>query len=158
MNAIGPRCAHLIKKLTKSHPLMFTPGIIEALLMNLIMAAGAIIHCSVGFGLALIAVPLLLMVRPEAVPGPVVFTVFVLSILISRSRLRFIDFSGLKFALIGRFPGAFAGAFAISVLPIKYLSVILGTLVLIAVGFSLIKKDLNQLPSLCCLQVLFLAS
>ena len=71
---------------------MISPGIDEAFLMNLIIAAGAIIHCSVGFGLALIAVPLLLMVKPEAVPGPVIVSVFVLSIIISRNNLRFIDF------------------------------------------------------------------
>ena len=86
------------------------------------------------------------MVKPEAVPGPVIVSVFVLSIIISRNNLRFIDFSGLKFALIGRFPGAFAGAFAISILSVKYLSIILGSLVLMAVGGSLIKKRFEPTP------------
>ena len=120
----------------------------EALVVCIIMTIGAIVHGSIGFGLALVVVPVLILINPIMVPGPVIFSVLILSIMISYKNRDFIDLSGLKLAIIGRVPGAIVGATVIAVLPTTILSVTLGGIVIIAVimsviGFSVQPTGLN---------------
>ena len=120
----------------------------DALIVCIIMTIGAIVHGSIGFGLALVVVPLLILINPIIVPGPVIFSVLILSIMISYKNREYIDLSGLKSAIIGRIPGAIAGAAVIAVLPTTILSITLGGIVIIAViistmGFRLQPTGLN---------------
>jgi uncharacterized membrane protein YfcA len=110
----------------------------DTLIVCVIMTVGAMVHGSIGFGLALVVVPLLILINPIMVPGPVIFSVLVLSILISYKNRDSIDLSGLKLAIIGRIPGAIAGAAVIVVLPTTILSITLGGLVIVAVVISAI--------------------
>ena len=48
-----------------------------------ISAAGAILQGSVGFGLGLIGVPLLVLIDPVFVPGPLLLAAFLLNLLMS---------------------------------------------------------------------------
>ena len=115
-------------------PLTFT----DTIIVCIIMTVGAVVHGSIGFGLALVVVPVLILINPIMVPGPVVFSVLILSIMISFKNRDFIDLSGLKFAIIGRIPGAIAGAAVIAVLPTTILSITLGGIVIVAVIISAI--------------------
>lgn len=111
---------------------------VDALIVCIIMTIGAIVHGSIGFGLALVVVPLLILINPIMVPGPVIFSVLILSIMISYKNRDFIDLSGLKAAIVGRIPGAIAGATVIAVLPATVLSITLGGIVIAAVIISII--------------------
>ena len=111
---------------------------VDALIVCIIMTIGATFHGSIGFGLALIVVPLLILINPIMVPGPVIFSVFILSIMVSYKNRAFIDLSGLKSAIVGRIPGAIAGAAVIAVLPTTILSITLGGIVIVAVIISII--------------------
>ena len=110
----------------------------DTLIVCVIMTVGAMVHGSIGFGLALVVVPLLILINPIMVPGPVIFSVLILSILISYKNRDAIDLSGLRSAIIGRIPGAIAGATVIAVLPTTILSITLGGLVIVAVVISAI--------------------
>lgn len=117
---------------------LFPLTLVDALIVCIIMTIGAVVHGSIGFGLALIVVPLLILINPIMVPGPVIFSVLILSIMISYKNRVFIDFSGLKAALVGRIPGAVAGATVVAVLPPTILSITLGGIVMVAVIISII--------------------
>ncbi len=100
------------------------------------MAAGALVQGAVGFGLNLVAVPLLLWIDPSLVPGPVLVAALVLTILILRRERKAVDFTGLGWAFAGRLPGTGLGVAALLVVPAASLSLVFASLVLIAVLIS----------------------
>ncbi|NIN71509.1 MAG: TSUP family transporter [Gemmatimonadetes bacterium] len=99
-------------------------------------ALGALVQGSVGIGLSLVAVPLLLLIDPSFVPGPVLCVAIVLTLLLSHRERRSIDFHGVAWVLVGRIPGTLLGAAALVMLAGDVLTVLFGVLVLLAVAFS----------------------
>ncbi|MDO6575413.1 TSUP family transporter, partial [Staphylococcus pasteuri_A] len=64
---------------------------------------------TIGFGLAVIAAPLLFLLSPVYVPGPVVIVALVVSTLSAFEHRASISFKGLTAAILGRIPGSIAG-------------------------------------------------
>lgn len=116
---------------------MFTLTIAESIIVFLVMTLGSLIQSVVGFGAGLLAVPILLLIDPVLVPGPMLTVSLVLSLLIYFRNQTSIDFTGLGFAAIGRVPGSILGVWVLVLLPPKPLSVFIGLLVFLAVGLSL---------------------
>ena len=110
---------------------------LEVLAVIAIMTIGATVQASIGFGSALIAVPLLLLIDPVLVPGPMLFSTLILAILITYRFRQSIHITGLRAAIFGRIPGAIAGAFLLTVLSTNVIAIFLGVLVLVAVGISI---------------------
>ncbi len=109
---------------------------IALLAATLAVVAGAAVQGSVGFGLGLIAVPLLVLIDPRFVPGPVLCVAILLTLLLSHRERASIDFFGVAWGLAGRLPGTALGAAALVVIPRDRLAVLFGTLILLAVGLS----------------------
>ena len=55
----------------------------QTLSATLVMALGALVQASVGFGCAVIAAPILLLLHPVFVPGPIILAASLLSFRIS---------------------------------------------------------------------------
>jgi len=108
--------------------------------------AGAVLQGAVGFGLALVATPVLLIVDTRLVPGPIILAALVLTVLTAWRDWQAIDFQGLKWGLIGRAPGTLAGAGLLAILPADRLEVSLGALVLLAVAISVSGVRLDPSP------------
>ena len=53
-----------------------------------VVAIGATVQASVGFGLALISTPLLVLIDPQLVPGPMIFASMLLVVLTAWRDLR----------------------------------------------------------------------
>lgn len=102
------------------------------------VALGAALQGSVGFGLSLVAVPLLALIEPRLLPGPLLCVAIVLTLLLSHRERRSIDFHGVKWGIAGRIPGAVVGAAALKVMPQEQISLMFGTLVILAVLISLL--------------------
>ena len=73
----------------------------------MIVALASAVQTAIGFGLALIAVPLLLLIDAAMVPAPVVMMAFAQLIIAVYQYWRQIDWQMLKLAFIGRIPGTF---------------------------------------------------
>jgi len=112
-------------------------------LAALVVAFAACVQASVGFAYALIAAPLLQLVSPELVPGPVLVSSFMLSGLTAWRERASIDRRGVRIALTGRIPGAVLAGFAIGLLPAKSYDVLFGTVVLVAVLICLWTKGVR---------------
>jgi hypothetical protein len=95
----------------------------------------AAIHGSVGFGLNLLAVPLLLLVDPALVPGPALAAGLVMAVLVAGRELGAVD-PRTPWAVVGLVPGTVAGVALLAVVPDDALGVALGALVLAAVVLS----------------------
>ncbi|HEY2773926.1 MAG TPA: sulfite exporter TauE/SafE family protein [Candidatus Binatia bacterium] len=103
---------------------------------HLAVAVSAWIQGSVGFGYALVSAPLLALLDPALVPGPVMVSSLLLSLSGAVRERSSIDRRGVLLGLVGRLPGVALGAAALAWLPDKQTSVVFGVLVLVAVALS----------------------
>ncbi|MGL5361201.1 MAG: sulfite exporter TauE/SafE family protein, partial [Shewanella sp.] len=111
-------------------------------LASVIVFLGALTQSLIGFGLAVVASPLLYLVDPQLVPAPVIAMGFAIALLtLVREKCRvgernFLAFNGLQYALIGRVPGGFIGASLLLHAPQAILGLAIAAIVLIAVVLS----------------------
>jgi uncharacterized membrane protein YfcA len=101
-----------------------------------LMIASAV-QGSVGFGAALLAAPVLLLIHPAFAPGPILVSNLVLTLLVVRREWSFVDFGSLRFLASGRLIGTIlAGAVLANVSQVIF-DLLFAALVLIAVALSL---------------------
>ncbi len=114
----------------------FPLGLGDALAVFALVALAASVQASVGFGLGLISAPLLFLIYPPLVPGPLMAATILLALLIAFRERGAIDVSGLGFALAGRVVGTLVAAFVLSTLSAKAFDVLFAGLVLLGVALS----------------------
>lgn len=111
----------------------------------LVMAAGAAVQGSVGFGLNVIAAPILIQIEPDFVPGPLLAAALAMSLMVARRDRVGINRSALTWALLGRVPGSVLGAFLLAeVLSARGLSVFLASVILVGTALSVAPIQLPQ--------------
>lgn len=98
-----------------------------------IVAAGALLQGSVGFGLSLFSAPLLTLIDPNLVPGPLLMAALVLTLLMTWRDRRSMDIAGVKWAIGGRVLGTIGAALTLTLVSSHALSLLFGALVLAAV-------------------------
>lgn len=96
------------------------------------LSLGATVQGTIGFGAALIAVPAIALVAPDALPTAMVIAVGPLTWAMALRERQGVDWSGVRWIMGGRVPGAAAGAWLVSVLASSTLSVLAGGAVLLA--------------------------
>src|SRR3712207_5166177 len=97
------------------------------------VVVGVVVQGPVGFGLALVVVPVLALVRPEALPAVVLLLAMPTAGFMVVREYRFADVHGLIWILSGRLVGTLGGAGILVLVPAGFLSVLFGGLVLVAV-------------------------
>lgn len=111
-----------------------------------IIATGAALQGSVGMGFAVLAAPLLLILAPELVPGPILFLGALLATMTMTREFRSVDVRELSLAVIGRIVGTAAAGAAIALLPLSVFGTVFAIMILAAVGLSLTKWRLLPTP------------
>lgn len=112
--------------------MLLTP--LELLAASAIVAVGALLQGSVGFGLGMLAAPLLVLIDPAFVPAPLLAAALALTLLVAYRERSGIDLRGVGWALAGRLPGTFMGAAVVAFTPQKATSFIVGAVVFVAVA------------------------
>lgn len=114
--------------------------------MFVTVGLGAAVQGSVGFGFALVVVPVLTLVRPEALPATVLLLTIPMAMSMAVRERHAIDVTGLAYLLLGRLAGTFGGVGLLLLVPDRFLSVLFGSLILVAVLTSLFspKVDLRN--------------
>jgi hypothetical protein len=112
------------------------PDALGLAVAGLAVCVGALLQGAVGFGLALVAAPILYLIDPHLVPGPLIFASMVLTALAAHRDRHAIDFAGLAWGLSGRLPGTVLGAALLAAIPPDRLAAPLGALVVLAVLLS----------------------
>ncbi|CAM3779938.1 sulfite exporter TauE/SafE family protein [Vibrio aquimaris] len=110
----------------------------EALIAAFLIFLGSFVQTAIGFGLAIVAAPLLFLISPDYVPAPICLVALYISILNALKHRESVEIGGLKMALIGRVPGSVAGGLLLVMVSTDILALWLGLLVLLAVGVSLL--------------------
>lgn len=103
---------------------------------TLLMAVGALLQASVGFGIALFVVPPLILLNPAFIPGPMLFaSLFLAGIMAFRGR-ETIEPRKLGLAVVGLLLGTAAGALSLRVIPAEKWPKLFAVLILMAVALS----------------------
>lgn len=119
----------------------------EALIAAFLIFLGSFVQTAIGFGLAIVAAPLLILVSPDYVPAPICLVALFISILNALKHRASVEIGGLKMALIGRVPGSVAGGVLLVLVSTDLLALWLGLLVLFAVAVSLLPFRIEPTPA-----------
>ncbi len=112
-----------------------------------IVAIGAFVQGSVGFGINLIIVPVIAVLVPEAIPGSVVLLSLPLTITMAVREHHHIDRRGVAWVMAGRLPGAVIGAAVVVLVEPDVLTAIVGVAILAAVALSLARVHVKVRPA-----------
>ncbi|TMR31354.1 sulfite exporter TauE/SafE family protein [Nonomuraea zeae] len=100
---------------------------------SLVVFVGAIVQGGVGFGLGLVAAPVLTLLAPDLMPGAIQVVNMTLPLFTLAVEWRRVDWRGLGFAVLGRLPGSVVGAVIVVYVSVYTRGVLVAVMVLIAV-------------------------
>lgn len=100
------------------------------------MAGGALVQGCIGFGLGLVAVPFLVLIQPQLVPGPILFSSGLLTILMLVRERHGIQRSDLAWSLGGRVVGTGLAMAVLVLVPADDMKLVFGLLILLATGLA----------------------
>lgn len=112
-------------------------SLVQWALFTTAVASGALVQASVGFGYALIAAPLLVLVSPDFVPGPMLASSVVLSAGVALREWQHVDRRIVGWTLVGRIPGVWLAALVVTLVSDRTLTIVFGASVLLGVAMSM---------------------
>ena len=121
-------------------------------IVYLILFCASTVQGSVGFGFGLIAAPLLLLIQPQLLPGPLIVAALSLTLIMSVRGRRLVAYPLIPWLLLGFFPGLWLGAWLLQILSPRQTSLLFGSLILAAVAISCLgwrpqPKPLTLIPA-----------
>ena len=102
---------------------------LAAVLTLFAVAVGAVIQGSIGFGYAFVAVPTMALLYPEALPVTPLLLALPMTALMTAREWRSIDVTGFFLITGARAVGTAAGVMFLVLVPVSFLSVIVGLLI-----------------------------
>lgn len=105
---------------------------------GLVVALSALVQGAVGYGMALVAAPLLALIDPALMPVPLILLTSVHAVLAVVRDGRHADWAGIGWAMLGRLPGTGLGVLAVVALSQWVFSLLVGLSVLACVVLSLL--------------------
>jgi uncharacterized protein len=100
------------------------------IVLSLVIMLASCLQGSIGFGIGLVAAPVVTLIDPSLLPGMLIMLAFVLCLVVAVKERASINLHGTGWALLGRVPGTVAGGYLVSVLPDRWLALLLGVVVL----------------------------
>ncbi|HKJ26230.1 MAG TPA: sulfite exporter TauE/SafE family protein [Anaerolineales bacterium] len=120
-------------------------SIAQIIFIFIIMTIGSTLQGAVGYGLAMVVSPFLVMIEPYFIPGAMTIPATILVFLVIFRERDALDFWGLRWAIIGAAPGMLLGTYLLTRMPVDNFVMVFAVLILVAVGLSLTK--INVEPS-----------
>jgi uncharacterized membrane protein YfcA len=120
--------------------------IYELILGIIIVVIGSILQGSIGFGLGPLSVPLLLLIHPIFVPGPVILIAIILTLFLFKKEKYAVITNDIKWAVVGRILGTIFGAFILTLISNEHLSLLFAVIILLSlfIFVSGIKLKMNN--------------
>lgn len=112
----------------------------------LIVSIGTAVQASIGFGLSMIAAPLLLLIDPALVPAPLILIALLLSLWMAWQDRQAINLGNFKAAIAGRLLGTPPAALLLGSISATTFDLVFSLLVLLAVALSLVHSTLQATP------------
>jgi uncharacterized membrane protein YfcA len=105
----------------------------QYVLAILVVAAGAMIQGSLGFGLGLVSAPALALIDATFIPGPLLLVGVAVTLTVFLRERGAVDWKGMKWAIFGRVIGTIAGGWAVVAFSKDAVIVLVAVLVLAGV-------------------------
>ena len=115
-------------------------------LASVIVALGAMVQGSIGFGLNVVGAPLLVLIDTRFVPGPTLVAALVLTVLVGVRERGAIDRSSFGWIFIGRVPASLGAALLVGALPERGIAFALASVVLLGVVMSVVGWRIPRRP------------
>jgi uncharacterized membrane protein YfcA len=93
-------------------------------------------QASIGFGMGMLAAPIVAVVDPSLVPGTLIMLAALLTLIVAVREHEHIDLKDTGWALAGRVPGTIAGALLLAALPERALALLVAGVVLAGVALT----------------------
>ena len=117
------------------------------LVIAVAVVLAAALQASIGFGMGMLAAPVVALVDPGLIPGTLILLAVVVTLLVVLTERQHIDLGGTGWALAGRVPGTVAGALVVAALPERELALMLAAVVLIGVVLTSVGWAPSPVPS-----------
>jgi hypothetical protein len=101
-----------------------------------IIATGAAIQGSVGFGLGVFGAPILLLIDPRLVPGPILLDALLLTVLVAVREWRWVRLADLGWSVPGRLLGTAIAVWVLRAVPASRFQLAMGLFMLFAVALT----------------------
>jgi len=121
-------------------------GYTGILLAIMVMTAGTALQSTVGFGLGLVAGPLLVLIDRAYIPGPMLFAALLLTAIMAFRERQAIDWSGLKYSILGRLLSTPVAAVIMGMVSTTLFDFLFGSMILAAVCMSLVHSRVQPGP------------
>lgn len=105
----------------------------QYVLAVLVVAAGAMIQGSLGFGLGLVSAPALALIDEAFIPGPLLLVGVAVTLTVFIRERGAVDWNGMKWAIFGRVLGTIVGGWAVIAFSKDAVIVLVAVLVLVGV-------------------------
>lgn len=102
----------------------------ELVVVGVAVALAAMLQGSIGFGMGMIAAPVVALVQPTLLPATLVLLAAVVTTLTLVTDRQHVDLRGTGWALTGRVPGSVAGAAVVALAPDRVLALLVAAVVL----------------------------
>lgn len=119
-------------------PLIAGLDIVDLLAVTAIVAAGAAVQATIGFGYAMLGVPLLALIDTSYIPGPSLTGSMIVATLMGIDGRRHVDVPNVGKALLGQAIGTVIGVTALAWVARDHLPELFGGLILAGVALSLL--------------------
>ncbi|WMC12086.1 sulfite exporter TauE/SafE family protein [Oceanimonas pelagia] len=94
---------------------------------------GAYVQTAIGFGMAVVAAPILFYLDPALVPGPLMVVLLVMCLVNGWRFRKGLELNLLAPALLARIPGSAVGVWLLAVLPLQWLAVLIAITIMLGV-------------------------
>jgi len=101
-----------------------------------IIATGAAIQGSVGFGLGVFGAPILLLIDPRLVPGPILLDALLLTVLVAVREWKWVRLADLGWSVPGRLLGTAIAVWVLRAVPASRFQLAMGLFMLLAVALT----------------------
>ena len=114
---------------------------LEISIIAVTIIAASALQASIGFGMGMLAAPVIGLIDPTLLPGSIIMLAVVVTAMVAVRERAALDLKGAGWALVGRIPGSLAGAWLVAVLPAEGLAwlvalVVLGGVILAFAGWA----------------------
>ncbi|WAJ69119.1 sulfite exporter TauE/SafE family protein [Catenovulum adriaticum] len=119
------------------------------ILVNVIVLLGSLIQGVVGYGIGMFCAPLLFMINPEFVPGPMVLISTVMTVIMLIRDKSDLKVDQVSWTMLGGFFGVVIAGVILNMVSVKQFQIVFGSLILLAVIISIIgySPKINKLTT-----------
>jgi uncharacterized membrane protein YfcA len=106
---------------------------LELSIIAVTLIAASALQASIGFGMGMLAAPVIGLIDPTLLPGSIIMLAVVVTAMVAVRERAALDVRGAGWALVGRIPGSLAGAWLVAALPAQGLAWLVALVVLAGV-------------------------